>query len=157
MKIIVYITLTWITLFCAYQLNQEQYSKKHKTIVLSSDVVQESTIPDENDTLEERINAELKREINDHEEEWMEEMNKEDIVIAEQTGKNDTDANYEKDQVQFNFNSILKKMGNFYTKALHLISRSEEFQFDSSLGNSCSEESFFICFNVHFCQLKIIP
>ena len=71
--------------------------------------MQESTIPDENDTLEERINAEWKREINDHEEEWMEEMNKEDIVIAEQTRKNDTDANYEKDQVQFNFNSILKK------------------------------------------------
>ena len=109
MKIIVYITLTWITLFCAYQLNHEQYSKKHKTIVLSSDVVQESTIPDENDTLEERINAEWKREINDHQEEWMEEMNKEDIVIAKQTRKNDTDANYEKDQVQFNFNSILKK------------------------------------------------
>ena len=118
MKIIVYITLTWITLFCAYQLNQEQKLKQHKTIVLSSDVVQESIIPNENDTLEERINAEWKREINDHAEEWMEDMNKEDIVIAEQTRKNDTDANYEKDQVEFNFNSILKNGKLLYQTTL---------------------------------------
>ena len=105
-------------MFCAYQLNQEQKLKQHKTIVLSSDVVQESIIPNENDTLEERINAEWKREINDHAEEWMEDMNKEDIVIAEQTRKNDTDANYEKDQVEFNFNSILKNGKLLYQTTL---------------------------------------
>ena len=66
----------------------------------------------ENDTLEERINAEWKREINDHKEEWMVQMNKEDIVIAEQIRKNEADANYEKDEVQFNFNLILK---NYFT------------------------------------------
>ena len=92
-------TLTWITLFCAYQLNQEQKLKQHKTIVLSSDFVQQSTISNENDTLEERINVEWKREINEHEEEWMEDMNEENIVIAEQIRKNETDATFENDQV----------------------------------------------------------
>ena len=81
-----YTVLTGFTLFCGYQLNrekqsQEQYSNNNETIAERIDFMQKPNEQKENDTLEERINVEWRREINDHEDEWMEDINEKILTL----------------------------------------------------------------------------
>ena len=104
-----YIILTGVTVFGAYQLiqerqSQEQYSMKTKTTALGAGFMpnpNEQKENKENNTLEEKINVEWRREIRDHEEEWMEAIKEENATITEEKRKIATDWNYEKDQVEF--------------------------------------------------------